>query len=70
MASTADNLMMCATGSALSCQTLHHDDDPKHDLSIMLLGLTSLELSLKAWIKHHGATEAHLRSIDHDLRRA
>ncbi len=69
MASTADNLMMCAKGFALSCQTLQYDDNPKHDLSIMLLGLTSLELSFKAWIKHHGATEADLRSIGHDLRR-
>lgn len=70
MVSTADNLMMCAKGFALSCQTLHLDDDPKHDLSIMFLGLTSLELSFKAWIKHHGATEEDLRAIGHDLRRA
>jgi len=70
MASTPDNLMMCAKAFALSCETLLHDDDPMHDLSIMFMGLTSLELSFKAWVKHHGATEADLKAIGHDLRRA
>ncbi|WP_426050352.1 hypothetical protein [Brevundimonas sp. SL161] len=70
MSATAENLMMCAKSFALSCQTLLIEDDPVHDLSIMLLGLTSLELSFKAWIKHHGATEADLRMISHDLTKA
>lgn len=70
MTATADNLMMCAKGFALSCEALALRKDAAHDLSIMLLGLTSLELSFKAWIKHHGATEHELRAISHDLRKA
>ena len=55
MAATADNLMMSAKSFALSCEKLARDQDPTDDLSIMLLGLTSLELSFKAWIKFHGS---------------
>lgn len=62
--------MMCAKSFALSCEQLLVADDPAHDLSIMFLGLTSLELSFKAWIKHHGASEAELKAIGHDLRLA
>lgn len=70
MTATSDNLMMCAKSFALSCEALSVKNDPAHDLSIMLLGLTSLELSFKAWMKHHGATERELRAISHDLRKA
>lgn len=70
MAATADNLMMSAKSFALSCEKLARDQDPTDDLSIMLLGLTSLELSFKAWIKFHGGTERDLRRISHNLRDA
>ena len=70
MASTADNLMMSAKAFAMSCETLHATGDEKHRLTILLLSTTSLELSLKAWIKWRGGTEADLRSIGHDLVKA
>lgn len=67
MASTAANLMMSAKAFAISCQELESAKDRIHDLAILMLGTTSIELSFKAWIKHCGGTERDLRRIGHSL---
>ena len=71
MNSTPENLMMTAKGFAISATRLRHSGEaPVHDLAILHLCCTSIELSLKAWIRWRGGSNKDIRQIGHNLGRA